>query len=138
MSGELKRPTWRALADQIGRRIEQGESAPGEVGEPVIGYRYKKMAEELAARIERGELPPNTRLPAEVDLAREHGVSLGTARHATQLLRDLGLVVTIRSKGTYIAARPFGHPTLDRARAGVAGSPPAPHPQAVPGTGMAL
>lgn len=33
-------------------------------------------------------------------------MSLGTARHATELLRRRGLVVTIRSKGTYVAPLP--------------------------------
>ncbi|WP_245783119.1 MULTISPECIES: winged helix-turn-helix domain-containing protein [Amycolatopsis] len=69
------------------------------------GYVYEMMAEHLAARIEAGELPPNTALPSERRLAQEYGVSLGTARHATRLLRYRGLVVTVRSKGTYIADR---------------------------------
>ncbi|GAA4667418.1 MULTISPECIES: winged helix-turn-helix domain-containing protein [Amycolatopsis] len=69
------------------------------------GYLYEAVAAELAARILSGELPPNTTLPAEAQLAREYGVSLGTARHATRLLRERGLVVTIKSKGTYVAKR---------------------------------
>ncbi|WAL65322.1 winged helix-turn-helix domain-containing protein [Amycolatopsis cynarae] len=67
------------------------------------GYVYEMMADHLAARIRAGELAPNTPLPSERRLADEYGVSLGTARHATRLLRRLGLVVTIKSKGTYIA-----------------------------------
>ena len=67
------------------------------------GYIYEMMADHLAARIEAGELRPNRPLPAERRLAVEYGVSLGTARHATQILRERGLVFTIRSKGTFIA-----------------------------------
>ncbi|AIJ20459.1 winged helix-turn-helix domain-containing protein [Amycolatopsis methanolica] len=67
------------------------------------GYIYEMMADHLEARIEAGELRPNTPLPAERRLATEYGVSLGTARHATQILRERGLVFTIRSKGTFIA-----------------------------------
>jgi aminoglycoside phosphotransferase (APT) family kinase protein len=48
-------------------------------------------------------LKPNTPLVAERRLADEYGVSLGTARRATELLRDRGLVFTLRSKGTFIA-----------------------------------
>jgi DNA-binding GntR family transcriptional regulator len=66
------------------------------------GYLYQAVASDLTRRIRCGELPPNTPLPAEVDLARRYGVSLGTARHATRLLRERGLVVTIRCKGTYV------------------------------------
>ncbi|WP_236793302.1 winged helix-turn-helix domain-containing protein [Amycolatopsis sp. GM8] len=75
------------------------------------GYRYLHMANHLAGRIESGELAPNTPLPSERRLAEDYGVSLGTARHATRLLRYRGLVVTIRSKGTYIANRSPKHPS---------------------------
>ncbi|TVT20047.1 winged helix-turn-helix domain-containing protein [Amycolatopsis acidiphila] len=60
------------------------------------------MCQHLAARIGAGELEPHTPLPAERQLAAEYRVSLGTARHATRLLRFRGLVVTIPAKGTYI------------------------------------
>lgn len=66
------------------------------------GYAYQQLADHLAARIAAGELRPNTPLPAERQLAEEYGVSVGTARHATRLLRYRGLVKTIRSKGTYV------------------------------------
>ncbi len=65
-------------------------------------YVYVAMADHIAARIEAGELPPNTRLPAERDLADEYGVSLGTARRATKELRQRGLVVTVPVKGTFV------------------------------------
>lgn len=66
------------------------------------GYLYVKVADHIAARIAAGELVPNTPLPSERCLAQEYGVSLGTVRHATRLLRYRGLVKTIRAKGTYI------------------------------------
>ncbi|WP_236789137.1 winged helix-turn-helix domain-containing protein [Amycolatopsis sp. GM8] len=69
------------------------------------GYLYETVAKLIAVRIESGELAPHTPLPAEGQLAREYGVSLGTARHATRLLRERGLVVTVKSKGTYVAKR---------------------------------
>lgn len=67
------------------------------------GYTYVQLADRLAARIKSGELRPNTPLPAERHLANQYGVSVGTARHATRLLRYQGLVITLRSKGTYVA-----------------------------------
>lgn len=66
-------------------------------------YIYQTVAEHIAHRIKSGELKPNSPLPAERRLADEYGVSLGSARHATQLLREWGLVITVRSKGTYVA-----------------------------------
>lgn len=74
------------------------EFDPGDVP----GYLYAQLAEHLAGRIEAGEFAPNRPLPSERRLAEECGVSLGTVRHATRLLRVRGVVVTIRSKGTYV------------------------------------
>lgn len=70
-------------------------------------YRYELVAEHLAGLIESGQLRANNPLPSEGDLAEAYGVSLGTVRHATRLLRLRGLVVTVKSKGTYVT-RPFG------------------------------
>lgn len=70
------------------------------------GYLYMQVAEHLAHRIATGDLPMKRRLPAELQLAREYGVSLGTARHATEILREQGIVITLRSKGTFVVARP--------------------------------
>lgn len=71
-------------------------------------YLYKQMADHLERRISSAELNPNTPLPNERFLAVEYGVSLGTTRRATQELRDRGLVITLRSKGTFIAPVPPG------------------------------
>jgi DNA-binding GntR family transcriptional regulator len=68
-------------------------------------YRYQLLADHLAQLIHTGELRPNTALPAEQRLAVLFGVSLGTARHATELLRNRGLVITLRSKGTFVLGR---------------------------------
>jgi DNA-binding GntR family transcriptional regulator len=65
-------------------------------------YAYVHMANHLRERIETGDLKRHTPLPAERRLAEEYGVSLGTARRATEELRRLGLVYTLRSKGTYV------------------------------------
>lgn len=65
-------------------------------------YRYVLLAEHLAALIDDGVLGANVRLPAEAQLAKEYGVSLGTARNTLRLLRERGLVVTVRSKGTFV------------------------------------
>lgn len=89
---------------------EESATRPGVVGpfdpdgDP-YSYLYKVMADHLAARIVSGELAPDQPLPAEGELAVQYGVSLGTARHATRLLRERGLVLTVRSKGTYVARR---------------------------------
>lgn len=65
-------------------------------------YRYEVLADHLTELIYTGELKPNTPLPAERHLAAQVGLSLGTVRHATRLLRERGLVVTLQSKGTFV------------------------------------
>lgn len=75
------------------------EFDPGAVG---LDYLYVAMADHITARIDAGDLPPGTRLPAERALTEEYGVSLGTVRRATRLLRERGLVVTVPVKGTFV------------------------------------
>ncbi|NKQ51972.1 GntR family transcriptional regulator [Amycolatopsis sp. K13G38] len=67
-------------------------------------YLYEMVAEHLADRIAAGDLRRTDPLPAEGHLAAQYDVSLGTVRQATRLLRERGLVVTVRSKGTYVAS----------------------------------
>lgn len=68
------------------------------------GYLYVKLADYLTARIHDDSLPSGAMLPCERSLAALHGVSVGTARRATQLLRDRGLVVTLPGRGTFVLA----------------------------------
>jgi GntR family transcriptional regulator len=69
------------------------------------GYLYVKLADYLTDRIHDDTLPAGAMLPCERSLAIEHGVSVGTARRATHLLRDRGLVVTLPSRGTFVVPR---------------------------------
>ncbi|WP_166355017.1 winged helix-turn-helix domain-containing protein [Phytoactinopolyspora limicola] len=68
-----------------------------------LSYLYVAFADYLTARINDGTHPPRARMLGERDLAAEHGVSVGTVRRATELLRERGLVVTLPAKGTYVA-----------------------------------
>lgn len=49
----------------------------------------------------------DARLPGERDMAEEYGVAVGTIRRAIVDLRERGLVVTLPSKGTFIALRRY-------------------------------
>jgi GntR family transcriptional regulator len=79
----------------------------------VTGYLYLQVADHLAGRIAAGDLAANAPLPAELRLAREYGVSLGTTRRATGILRERGLVITLRCKGTFVTARPKADGNVD-------------------------
>ena len=63
---------------------------------------YRQLADLLRRRIEDGDLAPNRPLPSESQLQQEHGVARGTARKAVALLREEGLVVTVKGRGTYV------------------------------------
>lgn len=91
-----------ALVEPSGRGgLMQAAFDPG-VGGPA--YLYAKLADYLAACFDDGSIPPGAMLPNERRLAIECGVSLGTVRRATRLLRDRGLVVTLPGRGSYVAA----------------------------------
>ncbi|MEU1270216.1 winged helix-turn-helix domain-containing protein [Streptomyces sp. NPDC005799] len=90
---------------------EQASGSPIDPNQ--IAYVYMQVADHIAARIRSGELRPGARLPGERDLAAEYGVAHLTARRATRELRERGLVVTLPSKGTFVAYPPDGDAPAD-------------------------
>lgn len=64
---------------------------------------YQQLADRLREQIAAGTLPANRPIPSENTLQQTYGVSRDTARHAIALLREAGLVVTVRGKGTFVA-----------------------------------
>ena len=60
------------------------------------------MANDVARRIESGEI--TRKLPAERSLAEEYGCAYTTVRHAMDVLRERGLIVTVHGRGTFAAA----------------------------------
>lgn len=71
--------------------------------DPLRGdYTYLQVADSIAARIEVGEF--THKLPAERALAQEYGVAYQTLRHAMEILRDRGLIITRQGRGTFVAS----------------------------------
>ncbi|GAA3110605.1 GntR family transcriptional regulator [Streptosporangium carneum] len=68
--------------------------------------RYRAIARELGRRIESGELPPGERLPTEDALAERFGVHRLTARQAMVELRRAGLVETRHGLGSFVRRAP--------------------------------
>ena len=64
---------------------------------------YKQIQSTIVKRVERGLLKPGDLVDSERELARIHGVSLMTARHALIALERQGLVVRRRGAGTFVA-----------------------------------
>ena len=64
---------------------------------------YLQVRDSLAKRIGAGEWKPHDMLPNEIELARELGVSAGTARKALDVLEADGLIIRRQGKGTQVA-----------------------------------
>jgi GntR family transcriptional regulator len=65
---------------------------------------YQRIQNVIRDRIATGELTTGDVVESERELARIHGVSLMTARHALSSLEQEGLVERRRGAGTFIAA----------------------------------
>ncbi|MEU7961724.1 GntR family transcriptional regulator [Micromonospora humida] len=63
--------------------------------------RYRAIADELRRRIESGVIQPGSLLPAESALTAEFRAARGTVRQAIAALREAGLVATEHGRGTY-------------------------------------
>lgn len=65
---------------------------------------YQRIQSAIRGRIEKGLLKTGDVVDSERELARTHGVSLMTARHALATLEREGLVERRRGVGTFVAA----------------------------------
>ncbi|NJP99789.1 GntR family transcriptional regulator [Streptomyces sp. PLAI1-29] len=79
---------------------------------------YVQLADVIGKKIESGELAPDRPIPSENHLADEYGVARLTARRAAQELRERGLIVTVRGKGSFVVEQP---PTASTEEGGTAG-----------------
>ncbi len=65
-------------------------------------HSYVQVADDVGRRISVGEI--TLKLPSERALAEEYQVAYTTVRHAMQILRERGMIVTIHGRGTFVAA----------------------------------
>jgi GntR family transcriptional regulator len=63
---------------------------------------YQQLAAILRGRIASGAYPANRPIPSITTLQQEFGLARGTAIHAVDVLREEGLVRTVRGRGTYV------------------------------------
>jgi GntR family transcriptional regulator len=80
------------------------DALPGDMRLP----RYERVREAIAVRIRDGEWGPGDALPAELAMAAEYGVSLGTVRRAVSALVDERLLERRQGSGTYVRRGDFG------------------------------
>ena len=70
---------------------------------------YQQMAARLESEIGRRRLLPFQRLPSEIELMAQYGVSRITVRQAIDLLVRRGLAVRRHGKGTFINGPALNH-----------------------------
>jgi len=80
--------------------------APNAFAVPDKMPKYLVMYHQIVERVQSGSYKPGQRLPAELDMAREMQVSLGTAQKALKLLADHGVIVRRHGHGTFVAGAP--------------------------------
>ncbi|MGI8450654.1 MAG: GntR family transcriptional regulator [Streptosporangiaceae bacterium] len=69
----------------------------------MAGPLYRQIAEDLRRRIDSGELAPGAQLPTEDELMAAHVASRNTVRGAIRELATGGIVETRHGKGTFVA-----------------------------------
>jgi GntR family transcriptional regulator len=65
-----------------------------------------QLAQLIRADIVRGTTPPGSRLPTEVQLATDYGVSVITVQRALKGLEEEGLIERHRGRGTFVSDLP--------------------------------
>ena len=70
---------------------------------------YERLAGMLRDRIAAGTYARGDKLPSEMELMDESGLSRSTVRHALKVLVDEGLVRTERGRGAFVADTPALH-----------------------------
>src|SRR5712691_1694749 len=94
------------VGSRQGAAARGGASGVSEYGYPPIDraglrHAYEQVTDTLAARIAAGYY--TVKLPRELHLAEEFGVSYTTMRRAMAILRERGLIVSIHGRGTFVA-----------------------------------
>ncbi len=80
-----------------------------EHSQPTEIRRYVQLANWLREQIVSGRIALGEKLPGEEALKRSMGVDRSVVRHAVQVLREEGLVVTRHGIGSFVAAVPMRH-----------------------------
>ena len=95
-----KSPAARVLVPVPGGRDAAAEGSPA--SQPI----YQQIAARLRAAIADGTYPVGARLPTELELCEQFGISRFTARGAVRLLLTAGLVTRRQRVGTVVIALP--------------------------------
>lgn len=76
-------------------------------------FQYQVLANQLAHRIYQDELKPHQKLISLRDFARQHSISLSTAKSCYELLEARGLIYVKPKSGYFVVARTQSSPIPD-------------------------
>jgi GntR family transcriptional regulator len=68
---------------------------------------YEQIAAVIEGAVRSGELRPGDPVPSEKDLQDLTGASRWTVRHATALLREKGVIMTVPHMGSFVPPAPW-------------------------------
>jgi GntR family transcriptional regulator len=71
---------------------------------------YEQVADDLRKKIASGALKAGQRLDGNAKMADRYGVAAMTIRHALDVLRREGLIVSQQGRGTFVATDSEGGP----------------------------
>jgi GntR family transcriptional regulator len=69
-------------------------------------YRYVQVADDIARQISDGTLGEGAALESIGRLAEKYGVARMTIVRAVEILKERGLVVVLRGRGTFVKRQP--------------------------------
>ncbi len=90
--------------------------------------KYIALAEELRSQIEKGTLRPGDRLPTFAEMCARHDVTPTTVTNVYALLKQEGLIICERGRGSFVAEPP---PKTETGLIGVTNMASAIHPYSV-------
>lgn len=71
-----------------------------EINDTIPAPGYIQLAAQLREKITSGEIAD--RLPSLTQLCDASGLSLSSVQHAVRVLKDEGLVASVRGRGTFV------------------------------------
>jgi GntR family transcriptional regulator len=88
---------------------------------------WQQVADDLRSELASGELAADARLPGELELADQYGVSRDTIRRAIQELVSEDRLVVLHGRGTFVkpAGKPSAGDTSSGTHKGLTRRPPA-------------
>ena len=68
----------------------------------MMKFRYEQVASTLCEQIEQGAWPVGTKIPGELELAKEYHVGRSTIRETLNILQQKGMIEKRHGSGTYV------------------------------------